>query len=90
MKANEAPEKLYLINDESGVILSYDPLTKLKCDDRYDYVDEEVFPIEGGCEVEYTRTDAFMEKAIKYIANHFLAPGMDNEINDFVNYMKGK
>ena len=40
--------------------------------------------------VEYTHTDAFIEKAIKYIANHFLAPGMDNEINDFVNYIKGE
>lgn len=39
--------------------------------------------------VEYTRTDAVIEKAVKYIANRFLAPGMDNEINDFVNYMKG-
>ena len=41
-------------------------------------------------DVEYTRTDAFIKKAVKYIANHFLAPGMDNEINDFVNYMKGE
>ena len=40
--------------------------------------------------IEYTRTDALIEKAVKYIANHFLAPGMDNEINDFVNYMKGE
>jgi len=40
--------------------------------------------------IEYTRTDAFIEKAKKYIANHFLAPGMDNEIKDFVNYMKKK
>lgn len=38
--------------------------------------------------IEYVRKDAFIEKAIKYIANHFLAPGMDSEINDFVNYMK--
>ena len=45
---------------------------------------------ESDNEVEYTRTDAFIEKAKKYIANRFLAPGMDNEINDFVNYMKGK
>ena len=41
-------------------------------------------------DIEYTRTDAFIEKAIKYIANRFLAPGMDNEIEDFVNYMKGE
>lgn len=40
--------------------------------------------------IEYTRTDAFIKKAIKYIANHFLAPGMDNEINDFKNYMRGE
>lgn len=40
--------------------------------------------------IEYTRTDVIIEKTIKYIANHFLAPGMDNEINDFVNYMKGE
>ena len=41
-------------------------------------------------EVEYIRTDVFIEKAIKYIANPFLAPGMDNEIEDFKNYMKGE
>lgn len=41
-------------------------------------------------DIEYTRTDVIIEKTIKYIANHFLAPGMDNEINDFVNYMKGR
>ena len=41
-------------------------------------------------DIEYVRKDAFIEKAVKYIANHFLAPGMDNEIKDFVNYMKGE
>ncbi len=45
---------------------------------------------ESSDDIEYTRTDTFIEKARKYIANHFLAPGMDNEINDFVNYMKGE
>ena len=40
--------------------------------------------------IEYTRTDAFIEKAVKYMANHFLTPGMDSEIEDFVNYMKGE
>lgn len=43
---------------------------------------------ESDNDVEYIRKDAFIEKAVKYIANHFLAPGMDNEIKDFVNYMK--
>ena len=41
-------------------------------------------------EIEYTRTDAFIEKATKYVSNHFLAPGMDNEIKDFIEYMKGE
>lgn len=63
MKANEAPEKLYLISDEDGVMLSYDPSTKLQNGNRYDFVDKEVFPIEEGCEVEYTRTDTIIEKA---------------------------
>lgn len=40
--------------------------------------------------VEYSCTDAFIEKSLKYIANHFLVPGMDNEIKDFINYMKGE
>ena len=44
----------------------------------------------GVNDIEYTRTDAFIEKAKKYIASHFLAPGMDNEINDFINYIKGE
>ena len=44
----------------------------------------------GVNDIEYIRTDAFIEKAVKYVASRFLAPGMDNEINDFVNYMKGE
>lgn len=67
MKANEAPEKLWI-----------DPATDLP--KLSGHIDKD--------SVEYTRTDAFIEKAIKYIANHFLAPGMDNEIEDFRNYMK--
>ena len=38
--------------------------------------------------IEYIRKDVFIEKVIKYVANHFLVPGMDNEIKDFVNYME--
>ena len=62
MKANEAPEKLYLISDKDVVMLSYDPPTKLQ-GDRYDFVDKEVFPIEEGTDIEYVRKDAFIEKA---------------------------
>ena len=70
MKANEAPEKIY-INPN---------------------IENRIWLIGNGdiSFIEYTRTNAFIEKAKKYIANHFLAPGMDNEIKDFVNYMKEK
>jgi hypothetical protein len=57
-------------------------------DDWFHQFDDKDFM--GEDSVEYIRTDVFMKKAIKYITNHFLAPGMDNEINDFVNYIKGE
>ena len=75
MKANEAPDKIYLLKSQDRIL-----------DGWYNKQ-----PIPKTFEqVEYIRTDAFIEKAIKYVANHFLAPGMYNEINDFVNYMKGE
>ena len=51
MKANEAPEKIYL----------QEP-TKVRTEKKYDN------------DVEYTRTDAFIEKACEYL--------MDYEFND--------
>ena len=71
MKANEAPEKIYIDANENWhrTYTAFTEKTK-------------------GNDIEYTRTDAFIEKTIKYIANHFLAPGMDNEIEDFRNYME--
>ena len=70
MKANEAPEKLYISTNS--------------LDDTY-YISDQYKRF-----IEYTRTDSFIEKAVKYIANHFLVPGMNNEIEDFINYMKGE
>ena len=72
----ENPEKIYLASfDENPEVLDRTWYWAKQC----------------GCyNTEYTRTDAFIEKAVKYIANRFLAPGMNNEINDFVNYMKGE
>lgn len=84
MKANEAPEKIYL--------QKYDNDT-LACLNKWNIHEEwTVKPCNEkiATNIEYTRTDAFIEKSLKYIANHFLAPGMDNEIKDFVNYMKGE
>jgi len=70
----EAPEKIYL-NKHPFTGELHDKWLLNKWDDS---------------DIEYTRTDAFIERAKKYIANHFLALGMDNEINDFVTYMKGE
>ena len=51
MKANEAPEKIYLFESLSGDSLSAKWLPK-----RLEYTD-----------IEYTRTDVFIEKACEYI-----------------------
>ena len=47
-------------------------------------------PIFSSQNIEYIRKDFFIEKAIKYVANHFLTPGMDSEIKDFINHMEGE
>lgn len=54
----------------------------------YDTFQYQIHDPDDDTEIEYVRKDVFVEKAIKYIANHFLAPGMDNEIKDFENYIK--
>ena len=48
MKANEAPEKIYLDEDESWHLTN-----------------------PNGDSIEYTRTDAFIEKALKYLDENF-------------------
>ncbi len=78
MKANEAPEKLYVdTEDRLSDSILYGFTEKRKDDD-----------------IEYTRTDAFIEKAEKYIRN--VADGLDRDddveafISGFKNYMKGE
>ena len=85
MKANGAPEKIYLekIYPDNGVLpngLNYN---------------------QSPNDIEYTRTDAFIEKAEKYLKSQFikdvsvLAGGAVNinfsvAIENFVKYMKGE
>ena len=74
MKANEAPEKIYLYPYSTDGI--YEVETK---------------PLEWT--IEYIRTDAFIEKADKFI-NSFFHPG-DTELkkvilDEFHKYMKGE
>ena len=70
MKANEAPEKLYLSKNIYSTYLYQVP----------DPDDETA--------VEYTRTDAFIEKATSYIQQHWI--WNTKMIEDFKNYIKGE
>jgi hypothetical protein len=79
MKANEAPEKIY-IND-FGSELSYDWHTEHCCES----------------DIEYTRTDAFIEKACKWLEKHvtYIHPRKGKEecivnLARFMNDMKGE
>ena len=88
MKANEAPEKIILSADRDTQIIYDKWVTK-------DYTDN--------IKIEYTRTDAFIEKALDYIENNIYDHyDGDNEygicdgyvkkeefIKNFKDYMKG-
>lgn len=77
MKANEEPEKLYLL---SNGLISYCRNT-----------DEDV---------EYTNTDAFIDKATEWLCNNYdkyirvigssIYPAYSDLQRDFQNYMKGE
>ena len=71
MKANEAPERLYLSKNIYSTYLYQVP----------DPDDDTV--------VEYTRTDAFIEKAAKWINEH-TSLSEKLFIENFINYMKGE
>ena len=71
MKANEAPEKIYMPNE----LLS----------------EEWTRHIEGE-DIEYTRTDAFIEKAWDWIEDNMLTPNQKDKslvyFEQFKKYMK--
>jgi hypothetical protein len=64
MKANEAPEKIYLFENSINNILSYRGVSLSKRSDEND--------------IEYIRTNAFIEKALKWYC-------LDCECNDNCN-----
>ena len=72
MKANEAPEKLYLHPTAKGEV-GASWLT---------------FPLTDK-DIEYTRTDVFIEKAAKWINEH-TSLSEKLVIENFVKYMKGE
>ncbi len=84
MKANEAPEKIYILKHSD-----YSDIRLLNA-----FTEKET-----NNDIEYTRTDAFIEKAvewIKYNGSHYIAivNGQlilkKSIVKDFKNYMKGK
>lgn len=73
MKANEAPERVYLSKNIFSTYLYQVP-----------YPDDETA-------VEYTRTDAFIEKACDWLENNLQGiVGGSIYIEDFRKYMKGE
>ena len=78
MKANGAPEKIYL--------------NPLLMEDGESIVRRCTFERQRESQIEYTRTDAFIEKAIKFFAPHIQdnSGGYDRAyvIEKFRNYMK--
>lgn len=83
MKTNEAPEKIYL---------SENPITE-EPDDKW------LSKRSDENDIEYTRTDAFIEKACEFLKSYrqdtydgtgYIAGIVnDKTIKDFRNYMKG-
>ncbi len=84
MKANEAPEKIYLVNDDLNIKREW-------------YKTKQV----GFETTEYTRTDAFIEKACvklkKLMYDNLMFQGrlhreevIDNFIENFKSYIKGE
>ena len=81
MKANEAPEKIYMtpcFGEPDNVLLASFSKSHL----------------EFHLDIEYTRTDAFIEKATKWITENYLKyPSEDctdtkKFVNDFKNALK--
>ena len=68
----EAPENIYLTKNLLGVLR-----------DGWDAQPSEVFT-----NIEYTRTDAFIEKAIEWLQDNFLFFN-DDDVEDFKKYMEG-
>lgn len=75
MKTNEAPEKLYFGEVDKGILDIYS--------DR-----------ESNDEIEYIRIDVFIKKAAEWLNNFYNEDThsylIDEDIEKFINYMKGE
>ena len=79
MKANVAPEKIYLQPSEIKRL----PYQNIFCVRQL-----------ADNSIEYTRTDAFIEKACEWLDNFYNEDTnsylIDEDIEKFINYMKGE
>ena len=83
MKANVAPDKIYL--QVCGDCPQTDCVTcKFEDLEGVTWNKDRIFPKD----VEYTRTDAFIEKAVIWISNNCYIP--HSTLESFKNYMKGE
>ena len=89
MKENEAPEKIYLIRN-------FPRPTSLNTTNDYHgkYLQEWYKSREKDADVEYNRTDTFIEKAWDWIYDNLLSANQQDKsrlyFEQFVNYMKGE
>ena len=90
MKANEAPKKIYLqvcgdCNDNDCVNCKFEDV-----EDNVTWCKDKIFEED----IEYTRTDAFIEKACKFLKDRIEHDSIDypmatkHLIEDFKKYMK--
>ena len=81
MKANEAPERIYVVDATFPDYVDFDgsPINTKKIDDH---------------DIEYTRTDAFIEKAWDWIEDNLLSSNQQDKsrlyFEQFIKYMKGE
>lgn len=77
MKTNEAPKKIYCESDGLGNIVKAHNIK---------------WPDGEAENIEYTRTDVFIEKASEWLRynNDLIDGDVDDYVEDFVNYMKGE
>ena len=84
MKANEAPEKIYLQVCGDCPQNDCDNCKFEDFEDNVTWCKDKIFEKD----IEYTRTDAFIEKATSYIQQHWI--WNTKMIEYFKEYMKGE
>ena len=91
MKANEAPEKIYLQVCGDCPQTDCDSCKFEDLEDNITWCRDRIFPKD----IEYTRTDAFIEKAEEYLYKQLNEGNMEcgdieTFIEDFRKYMEGE